>query len=337
MLYYSILDTHHRLRPNSIAPRHVEMVKRQLTELLTRYGRIDAIVIDGWDAPWSRISYDEIPFEEIYALVKSLQPECVVMDLNGAKYPQDGLYYTDIKTYEMGAGQRLSGDHRAMPALACLPINGSWFWKTAFPSEPVKSPEVLVNDYLRPLNEAHCNFLLNVAPNRDGLIDDNALEALRKIGRLWKNPGPMPKLPALQAPIISPNLAKNKPSDSSWSDDMNIMDFANDDDFQTAWRSNPRVTNPWYEVDFTREEAFNAVVLVEGEPGIRRYRIEYLANETWRPLLEGSDPQRIKIHRFDRVRGRKIRIRIDESERPPSIAEFQVYNEKREPAGPRPQ
>jgi alpha-L-fucosidase len=30
-----------------------------------------------------------------------------MMDLNGAKYPGDGLYYTDIKTYEMGAGQRI--------------------------------------------------------------------------------------------------------------------------------------------------------------------------------------------------------------------------------------
>jgi alpha-L-fucosidase len=29
MLYYSILDTHHRLRPNSITPKHFEMVKAQ--------------------------------------------------------------------------------------------------------------------------------------------------------------------------------------------------------------------------------------------------------------------------------------------------------------------
>ncbi len=28
------------------------------------------------------------------------------MDLNAAKYPAEALYYTDIKSYEQGAGQR---------------------------------------------------------------------------------------------------------------------------------------------------------------------------------------------------------------------------------------
>src|ERR1700760_167651 len=40
MLYYSILDTHHRLRPNAINRKHIEMVKAQITELLTNYGEI---------------------------------------------------------------------------------------------------------------------------------------------------------------------------------------------------------------------------------------------------------------------------------------------------------
>ena len=82
MLYYSILDTHARLRPKCITPQHIEMIKEQLRELLTNYGEITALIIDGWDAPWSRISYDDVPFEDIYRLVKSIQPNCLVMDLN---------------------------------------------------------------------------------------------------------------------------------------------------------------------------------------------------------------------------------------------------------------
>ena len=82
MLYYSILDTHDRLRPGFITRKHVDMIKAQLTELLTHYGKIEALIIDGWDAPWSGISYDEVPFDEIYHLVKSLQPDCLLMDLN---------------------------------------------------------------------------------------------------------------------------------------------------------------------------------------------------------------------------------------------------------------
>src|SRR6195952_150312 len=181
MLYYSILDTHHRLRPNMITRKHVEMVKAQLTELLSNYGEISALIIDGWDAPWSRISYDDIPFEDVYLLVKKLQPNCVLMDLNGAKYPSEGLYYTDIKTYEMGAGQRMNKESGLMPALGCLPINSAWFWKTDFPTTPIKDIPKLVNETLVPLNNARCNFILNVAPNRDGLIDDNAIAALKQI------------------------------------------------------------------------------------------------------------------------------------------------------------
>jgi alpha-L-fucosidase len=74
MLYFSILDTHHKLRPGYISRKHIELVKAQVTELLTGYGQIDALIIDGWDAPWSRITYEDIPFEEIYRLVKNCSP-----------------------------------------------------------------------------------------------------------------------------------------------------------------------------------------------------------------------------------------------------------------------
>ncbi|MDE1191720.1 MAG: alpha-L-fucosidase [Arachidicoccus sp.] len=332
MLYFSILDTHHRLRPNNITQQDVDYVKAQLTELLTNYGPIEALIIDGWDAPWSRISYDQIPFEEIYRLVKSLQPNCLLMDLNSAKYPSNALFYSDIKSYEQNAGQNVSKETNKLPALSCYPLQDNWFWKTSFPTSNVKDPEKLVNENLIPLNKAYCNFILNVAPNTDGLIDDNALAALKKIGELWKNDNINQPLPAQVAPIISPNLAKWKFAEGSWSNDMNIMDFGNDDDFGTSWSSNPQVKHPWYEVDLGREQAFNTVVITEGgQPVINKYHIEYFTNNQWKPLFTGDDKNRIKIHRFDRVWGSKIKISIDDFSDNPSIAEFGVYNERRCP------
>lgn len=328
-LYYSILDTHHHLRPNCITPDHIKMIKAQLTELLTHYGKIEALIIDGWDAPWSRISYDDVPFEEIYRLVKSLQPNCLLMDLNGAKYPAEGMYYTDIKTYEMGAGQRVSKQSNHMPALACLPLQANWFWETSHPNTPVKDAVKLVNEEIIPLNKVDCNFILNVAPNRDGLMDDNALAALKKIGELWHNEGPVTALPELEAPIISHNLAKRQPANSSWSDDSNIMDFANDDDFSTSWISNPTVKKPRYEIDFKQEQVFNTVVVVEEKANISNYRLEVYQKGSWKPLFAGENSNRIKIHRFERVRGTRVRISIEAYAAQPSIAEFQVYNEQR--------
>jgi alpha-L-fucosidase len=331
MLYYSILDTHHRLRPNMIKTDHVQMVKSQIAELLTNYGEITALIIDGWDAPWSRISYDDIPFEDVYLLVKSLQPNCLLMDLNAAKYPAEALFYTDIKSYEQGAGQHISEGNK-LPALSCFPIQDTWFWKEAFPQKAVKSPKDIVEKNIVPLNKISCNFILNVAPNRDGLIDDNALEALKEIGRLWKSDASPSKLTFSERPVISSNMAKNKPIESSWSHDASIMDFANDDDFGTAWISQPSVTKPWLEITLSKsDKEFNMIVITEllgRHNRIKKYRLEYFAGNEWRPILTGTNPDRVKIHRFNKIWGNKVRILVDEFLNPPFIAEFGVYLER---------
>ncbi|KAA6325958.1 hypothetical protein EZS27_024882 [termite gut metagenome] len=329
MLYFSILDTHHKLRPGYITRSHIEMVKAQLTELLTNYGDIDALIIDGWDAPWSRISYEDIPFGEIYRLVKKLQPTCLLMDLNAAKYPAEILFYTDIKSYEQGAGQHISKESNQLPALSCLPINENWFWKESFPLTPVKEPLVLVKENLELLNKAHCNFILNVAPNRDGLIDDNALKALKKIGELWKDDQPSLPLSRFDSPIVSTNIAKKQPVNSSWSDDMMIMDFGNDDDFRSSWRSNPEVATPWYEIDFPKYQSFNTITVYDTKQCIRKYRLLYEQDGEWKTILSDNNDKRIKVHRFDRLYGGKVKIIIDESTSPPAIAELGVYDEQR--------
>ncbi len=330
MLYYSILDTHHDIRPGHIKPReHTEMIKAQLTELLTGYGEITALVIDGWDAPWSRISYDEIPFEEIYHHVKKLQPGCLVMDLNAAKYPAEALFYTDIKSYEQAAGQHIEKDSNVLPALSCLPINKNWFWKEFFPEESVKDPGALVTDNLIPFNEVYCNFILNVAPNRDGLIDKNALEALKKIGKLWKNDGVSCLLGDYDAPLVSENIVKSKPARASWAYDIWISDFANDDNFKTSWRSEESVSEPWIEFDLQGVEPFNAFMFYDTHGRITRYRLLYEQDGQWITFFDGSKEGKAKIHRFNTLWGDKVRIEIKEFSGQPWIAEVGLYNERR--------
>ncbi|QRR00693.1 alpha-L-fucosidase [Dyadobacter sandarakinus] len=329
MLYYSILDTHHKLRPGHITPAHIQMIKDQLTELLTNYGEITALIIDGWDAPWLRISYDDVPFEEIYSLVKSIQPNCLLMDLNAAKYPAEALFYTDIKSYEQGAGQHISKESNKLPALSCLPINQYWFWKPSFPTTPVKKADELVNKNLVPFNRAYCNFILNVAPNRDGLIDDNVIAELKEIGKIYKKPVSLPSLLPNDGPVIASNLARNKPADSSWGDDMMIMDFANDDDFKTSWNSNPAVTQPWLEIDLMKETGFNTVVLTSAKANPLHYQLDYFANNKWYPLTAGTQEGRTKVLRFDRVTGQKVRVRFSGFKNPPTVAELGIYNERR--------
>ena len=96
-LYFSILDLRGDIRPYCVTRENIDRVKAQLTELLTNYGEITALVIDGWNAAWSRLNYEEMPFLEIYNHLKQLQPNCLVSDYNQGRFPAPALYYTDVK------------------------------------------------------------------------------------------------------------------------------------------------------------------------------------------------------------------------------------------------
>lgn len=332
MFHFSILDEHADLVRNHVTGDHIEMIKNQVRELLTNYGPITALMFDGWDAPWSRLTYEEIPFEDIYRLAKSIQPNCLVMDLNGAKYPSEGLFYSEIKTFEQGAGQKISKEENFLPSMACYPIQDTWFWKDYMPNKPTKSAAEMVNDNLIPMNQVCCTFILNVAPNRDGLLDDNALKTLKEIGKMWKNDAPQVKVAPTDEPIISLNLALGKWCQSSWSEDMNIADMAIDENFRTCWNAEPRTKEPWWQVNFGKVTSFNAIAITDrNDDRLQTYRLEYRLNGEWKTIFEGSAPtlRRVKMHRFDTVWGDAMRITVLNSKEPVSIAEVGVYYERK--------
>lgn len=332
MFHFSIIDMHEKILPNNIKPYHTDFIKSQLRELLTNYGPISAIMIDGWDAPWARLSYDDISFQEIYNFCKSIQPECLIMDLNGAKYPAEGLFYSDLKTYEQGAGQKIDKEKSFLPSMACYPIQDTWFWKERMPSSQVKSPADMVNNNLRPMNEACCTFILNVAPNRDGLFDDNAVAALKEIGKLWKDDGKQHKIGETGAPIIATNLAKHKYATGSWSWDYFLHDFAVDDNYSSGWISSTTVKEPWLQVDLGTTTPINSVVITDqGDDQITSYRIEYRNNGEWKTIYDGPaiTSKRVKVNRFDKVYADAVKIIVTGANGQVIIRELGVYNEQR--------
>ena len=328
MYHFSILDTHHGIRPTlPFTAEKTAFIKEQLKELLTKYGPVNTLMFDGWDAPWGRISYEDISFPEIYDYVKSLQPNCLVMDLNGAKYPQEALFYSDIRCYEQGAGQKISADVNRLPAMACYPLQRTWFWKEEFPTAQLKDVETIVRENIIPYGEAYCTYILNAAPNRDGLIDDNAAAAMARIGQIWKNTGHIVNVPAATAPVTEINLAIGKPCDSSWSDDMDIMDFANDDNFSSAWVSSPQVKEPWWSVTLSDNTPVGMVIVTEKEAGVlKKWQLELLQNGVWTPVKareEGAG--RVHILRFSQRTASAVRVRFLSWEGKLAIAEIGVY------------
>lgn len=332
MFHFSILDLHEGVIPRQIKPEHTDYLKAQLKELLTNYGPIDAIMIDGWDAPWARISYEEINFQEIYDFIKSIQPDCLVMDLNGAKYPADALFYSDLKTYEQGAGQRIDNDKAWLPSMACDHLQPTWFWNSAFPAMELPSADKIIEENIIPKNNAGCTFILNAAPNTSGLLDDNAMQRLAEIGKKWKDNGKHIQIEEAPAPIIATNLAKYRPAGGTWSYDMEIHDLATDDDFHTSWVSNEKVKNPRLAVMLDGSRTFNAVVITEDpESHIKNYTIQYLNNGEWKDIYSGDAPttRRVKIHRFPAVTGDAVRILFHDWDNQVAISELGAYNETR--------
>ncbi|RYG27083.1 alpha-L-fucosidase [bacterium] len=334
-LYYSILDLRHDVRHFNVTPAKIEMIKKQLTELLTQYGEIDFLIFDGWDAPWSRITYEEVPFDEIYALVKSLQPNCLVCDLNAASYPAAGLYYGDIKAFEQNAGQAVPGGNQ-LPALSCVTLTDGWFWKTGDENRPLKSVHQVVDEWLRPQNEIHCNLIVNAAPNREGRLAPNVVARLEEIGRAWSSPGPMPDFPSTSA-VTTRNLATGRPCRAIASGDTFGPDQANDGEFRSSWYLPEGLKEGWIEIDLPKGASFNTLTLVEpvgkwrdyATSRIKSYRFLCSKNGQWVEIARGGKPHSVQVHELPRTKSGRLRMEIRAIADTPHIADIGVYNEPR--------
>jgi alpha-L-fucosidase len=333
-LYYSMLDMRQDIRHFNVTAEKVGLIKAQLTELFTQYGDIVALIIDGWNAPWSRITYEEIPFHEIYGLVKNLQPDCLVSDLNASQYPAGGLYYTDLKAFEQNAGQ-LVPNESSVPAYSCVTLTDGWFWKQQDANGRLKASKTVVDDWLIPLNARHCNLILNAPPNRDGRLAPNVVSRLAEVGGAWNHPGPVEKI-GKHVVITSRNLATGKPIKASSYPDTVGPDQANDGDFRSTWYTDKGLISGWLEVDLTREETFNVVSFVEPvgrwddykQSRIKNYRFQRWDGDAWVDLAIGGIPAPVAIHSIARTSARRVRLVFESSRDTLHITEIGVYDER---------
>lgn len=166
---------------------YYRFMNRQITELLTNYGKVRAIWFDGW---WDH-DEDETPFDwqldEQYKLVHKLQSRCLVAN-NHHQSPFPG---EDIQIFERDlpgeneyglSGQQIS----KLPLETCQTMNGMWGYKVA--DQNYKSTDELIR-YLVSTAGKGANLLLNVGPQPNGEIPFAAQERLRAMGKWLKSNG----------------------------------------------------------------------------------------------------------------------------------------------------
>jgi alpha-L-fucosidase len=220
-LYYSIWDATEGIGNSAtITTAQVDYVKQQITELLTNYGPIPILVLDGYS--W-KTGHKAFPYEQIRALVKSIQPDCLITDHTHLNDPYD----VDVVMFEEPQGSFAPAGN-TYPGIQGQKINGSggndWFWAPDLGGLLTQS--AIVDQHLKLLEPRWTNFLLNCPPNRDGLLDDAIVSRLREVGAAWnKNVGRAP-LPAQGAQLEYPYTPVNATATSGTA--ANAIDGKND-------------------------------------------------------------------------------------------------------------
>ncbi|KAI0027734.1 alpha-L-fucosidase [Vararia minispora EC-137] len=338
-LYYSILDKRNDIRHFNVTPEKIRLVKSHITELLTNYGEIFMIIFDGWAAPWSRIPYSEFPFEEIYLHVKSLQPDCLVTDLNASDFHPGGLFYGDIKAFEQNAGQAIPLDN-TIPAFSCVTLTDGWFWKQSDIRAELKSTYRVVHDWLIPQNTAHCTLIVNAPPNREGRLAPNVVKRLHEIGRAWTHPGPAATLTKYMAPVTTKNLAQGVMIHCSGHADGSGPDQANDGNLWSTWYSPHKDKEGWLELVFPEQTTFNRVLSVEPigrwadypRTRIGGYKWQALVGEKWITLVDvpyesGSSHPCVLTHWVKRTISTRVRFWFEVVEDTAHVNLLGVYDE----------
>ncbi len=170
-LYYSLID--YRIHPiashnaNPISPDHHEYNKKQITELLTNYGRISEMWFDmgSLTANQSR---------EIYDLVHHFQPDCMVSGrLGNDAYDFCVMGDNEYPDYKIDSPWQT-------PASMFDETWGYRSWQIR-ENAPAKTREKLLS--LIKVVSRGGNYLLNIGPKGDGTVVPYESDVLKGIGK----------------------------------------------------------------------------------------------------------------------------------------------------------
>lgn len=311
--YYSIWDNTKGIGNKPITKKDLNFIKGQLTELLTNYGKIKLLFIDGWS--W-KMGHKEVPYDEIRSLVKKLQPECLLVDNTHLQC----LYHNDLVHFE--AGTNCPADNK-LPAMLSILINkkggNDWFWAPDIPNAPLFSTKEII-DTLNYLEKRWCVLVVNSPPNNQGRLDKNIAERLIDIGKNWQPDYNRQLLPTQEYFIDYPITPVSVYATSG--NPYYAIDGINDRYFYTYWDSDENLPQS-ITIDLGKEyENISSLAYVpkyipflkpQKDGSIKSYKI-YISsdNKNFTEITTGvwEGDTKMKIVRFHPVRTRYIKLEI---------------------------
>ncbi len=169
--------------------KFVEFTHNQINELMTDYGKIDILWLDGC---WVRY-YSERDLEEERKLINyniyRIQNQDINMKLitQNSRKKQPGLIVVDravpgVYQNYLTPENQVPNKTLPYPWETCMPITPSWSYE---PGLKYKSTRQLIHTLVDIVAKGG-NFLLNVAPTAEGDFEDAAYERLKEIGEWMK-------------------------------------------------------------------------------------------------------------------------------------------------------
>lgn len=226
-LYYSVWDNTKKLGNGRTGRKEIDYVKEQLRELLTWYGPIPILVLDGYS--W-KMGHRLIPWNELRAFVRELQPDCLVIDHTHIQDPWE----SDLAVFEEPRGV-FAPEGNTRPAVQGAKIidGNDWFWGANSATSRPMDVQTIVEGHLVPLGERYTSFILNCPPDRRGLLDSRIVDILTRVGQVWQPDPGRPPLPG-QGPQITEYLTVKSAKAGSGQAGAAI-DGKNDSYYYTVW------------------------------------------------------------------------------------------------------
>jgi len=203
-----------------------------------------------------------------------------------------------------------------IPAEVDVSIRPGWFFHESQNSR-VKTPEDLFRIYLSSVGRGS-NLLLNVPPDKRGLINEIDQESLRGFKKLVDE-------------AFGNNLAKDAfISASDFRGKVKQFSPENmiDENKDTYWATNDEVQKAEITIEFENAKQIKFIVLAEpiqmGQR-IKRFSIEANLNGNWVTVSEATTIGHKRIISYDNLLTARIRITILETRACPLISEIGIY------------
>jgi alpha-L-fucosidase len=335
-------------------PEYIEIYRKQLTELLTGYGEIFEVWHDGanggdgyYGGAREKRTIDKNTYYDwprTWDLVRRLQPGAVIFSDVGpdirwvgnergiagdpcwAAYDPVGAdggpaSPGNVRDRESPTGTR-HGTHW-LPAECDVSIRPGWFWHES-ENARVKTPAQLIDLYYKSAGRG-ANLLLNVPPNRQGLVEREDAASLHAFGEYRRATFERNLLGGAKAAAseVRGNQKKFGPA--------NLIDGRGD----TYWATSDAVLTADATFDLPRAITFQVIRVREAIRFGQRLdgiAVDRWNDGAWETVAAAPSVGPRRLIRLDRpVNAQRLRLRVTQASASPAIEEFAVFREASAP------